>query len=87
MGRRDELIRILSAVDLGDGTEVNDSTPLFESGLLDSLALVRLADWVQTQIDEPIELANFNIQKQWATVGGVLSFIDNHRRQDKPSGA
>lgn len=59
--------------------ELNKDTQLFKSGLLDSLSLFSLAEWIEAEMDEPLDLTKIDILEEWKTVGSVLNFIKKHR--------
>ena len=74
MSLRDELRRLLleQGVDLSDADESED---LFESGRLHSLALFHLALWVEEKTGEPIDLAHFDLRREWASERSILAFV------------
>jgi acyl carrier protein len=58
------------------GRELNDGTPLLTSGLLDSLALIDLVEWMQQEVGTAIDLdAIENPLTEWNTVRDIVNFV------------
>ena len=58
------------------GQELNDSTPLLTSGLLDSLALIDLTAWMEEEVGAAIDLdAIDNVAAEWNTVRDIVNFV------------
>ncbi|MCB1120847.1 MAG: hypothetical protein KJT03_04820, partial [Verrucomicrobiae bacterium] len=55
---------------------IGDDTRLFESGLVESLALMRLAQWIETQVGGELDLTSINIMEEWSTPGNIVAFIE-----------
>ena len=62
--------------------ELDERTPLIQSGLLDSLSLLSVAEWVSDQLREPLDLTEVDMRNEWDTVAGILAFVD--RREPSP---
>ena len=62
-----------------DAPRVTGETPLFRTGLLDSLALVHLVVWVEAQTGHPLDPRNFDLLEEWSVVSDVARFIDRVR--------
>lgn len=77
--RRAELFAVIvqSLRDLPDG--FSDDTPLITSGLMESLSLLELALWVESQIDPAVELSAFDLAAEWDTPNAILDFVEHHR--------
>ena len=54
-------------------------TPMFATGLFDSLALMELVVWVEKEIGAPIDPSGFDMQVEWATVADLARFIERAR--------
>lgn len=59
-------------------TQLTDDLPLITSGRLESLGLLEVALWVESQIDPTVELGAFDLAAEWDTVGSILDFVDAH---------
>ncbi len=71
---RDRLLDFLAA-GLPD-RELDDTTPLLTSGLLDSVALIDLMTWMQQEVGTAIDLdAIENPLTEWNTVGDIVNFV------------
>lgn len=71
---RDELFRFL--VDQGvDLPAESDAVPLFEMGLLDSLALFNLVLWIEERTGAPIDPTALDIAQEWGSVRDILAFV------------
>ena len=73
---RDKLLDFIRGLELDFSGELTDDTPLLESGLLDSLALLQLAQWVELEVGRKLDPAAFDLQKEWSTVAGILRFVE-----------
>ena len=79
MSLQDRLVSFIKELGLELDGDVTRSTQLFKSGLLDSLSLFNLAEWIEQEINKPVDLTEINILEEWETIGDVLDFIDDHR--------
>jgi acyl carrier protein len=72
---RDELVRFLieQGVDL---PEDPDALPLFELGLLDSLALFNLVLWIEERTGTAIDPTAFDIAQEWSSVSDIVAFVN-----------
>ena len=73
---REELRTLLLECQIGSDGALDDETPLISSGLLDSLALFRVALWVEAQIGNPVNPSSFNVAEEWDSIQLILAFID-----------
>ena len=73
------LIAFLQGVLPPDAPAITEETPLFGTGLLDSLALVHLVLWVEEQTGRPLDPRTFSIREEWTVVADVARFIDRAR--------
>jgi acyl carrier protein len=73
------LTAFIEGLDVELNGDLKEDTPLIESGLFDSLALVQLAAWIEQEIDRHVDLTAFDLSKEWNTIADILSFIEKHR--------
>lgn len=59
-----------------------DESPLIGSGALDSLALFRLALWIEQELGRPVDPGAFDIATEWDSVSRVVSFVRARRAAD-----
>ena len=78
--RRDDLVRLVRMLLAESEKEVEgelrDDTSLIGSGLLDSLALLQIAEWVSEQLGGALELQDIDIRAEWDTVAAVVGFVE-----------
>ncbi len=72
------LISLIKELDLGVDGDLKEETSLIKSGLLDSLALLNLAVWIEGEIDTQVDLTIFDLSKEWDTITDILNFIEKH---------
>jgi hypothetical protein len=82
--RREELRALLLECEVGSDEPLCDETPLVSSGLLDSLALFRVALWVEAQIGNPVDPSTFDLAREWDSIEAILEFIDRAATGRKP---
>ena len=82
MSLHNRLVTFVEELDLELSFEVKADTSLITSGLLDSLALVNLAVWIEQEIGIPMDATTFNLLEEWDTIGDILIFIEKHRGRD-----
>lgn len=83
--RRDRLVAFveqkLAEADLGQPVDLAEDTSLLRSRLLDSLAILQLAEWIETELGEPIaDLDSLDIGAQWDSIARILAFVDERIR-------
>ena len=61
--------------------EIQASTPLLDSGLLDSLGLFKLALWIEEELGAPLSLGEVEAVRDWNTVDQIAAFIEKQRAQ------
>jgi acyl carrier protein len=61
--------------------EPDKDTSLIKSGLLDSLALFKLALWIEKKIGMPLNPAKFDLLEECDTMTGILNFIEKQRKK------
>ena len=75
----DRLITFIKELDLGVDGNLKKETSLIKSGLFDSFALFNMAVWIEQEIDTQVDLATFDLSKEWDTITDILNFIQNNR--------
>lgn len=78
MAARDRLLDFLTGLRLEPANPLTDDTALFETGVLDSLALFNLAVWVEAELHGELDLTAFDIQQEWRTPRAIVQFIERH---------
>ena len=58
---------------------LENDTPLMTSGIFDSLALLELAEWIETEVGSSIDPSNFDLRQEWNTLDSIAEFIERHR--------
>lgn len=78
--RRDRLAalieEILAEAEKPLDAELTEETSLIQSGLLDSLAVLHLTEWIDQEMDRPLDLDGADIAEQWDTIERILAFIE-----------
>jgi|HubBroStandDraft_6_1064221.scaffolds.fasta_scaffold38661_4 acyl carrier protein len=59
---------------------IADDTPLISSALVESVALLNVALWVEEQVDAAVEITSFDLAAEWDTITQILDFVEKHRR-------
>jgi acyl carrier protein len=59
--------------------KLSANSSLIKSGLLDSAAILNLAEWIQREVGPNVDLLQFDLSKEWETVADIESFIRRHR--------
>jgi acyl carrier protein len=77
--RRGRLLAFLKGLDLPATVGLTDETPLISSGLLDSLALFHLVEWIEREAGAPVDAGSFDFVRKWDTVPGILDFVESRR--------
>jgi acyl carrier protein len=58
--------------------EIDEASSLLESGLLDSLALLDIAAWVDDELSGGLDLEATDIRAEWDSVSDILAFVGRH---------
>lgn len=82
MSLHNRLVKFINELDLEVNCEFKDDTSLIKSGMLDSLGLFHLAEWIEREIEIPIDLTKFNLSEEWDTIPDIVKFIEKHRKND-----
>lgn len=59
--------------------ELRNDTSLLRSGVLDSLALLALAQWIETEVGISLDLTDLNVVEEWDTIDRIVQFIEKRR--------
>ena len=54
-------------------------TPLFESGRLDSMALLNLVIWIEERSGHAVDVAGLDPAAEWPTVTEILRYVERRR--------
>ncbi len=77
--RRNRLFAFLKGLDLPAAARLTEETPLISSGLLDSLALFHLVEWIEREAGAPVDAGSFDFVRELDTVPGILAFVEKLR--------
>lgn len=75
------LIDFLEGVTPHSAARLRPDSPIFATGLFDSLALVHLLSWVESETGVQIDPARLDFQTEWATIAHIASFVNETRRR------
>ncbi len=70
------LNELLQDFDPENDVELTDDTSLLRSGLLSSLAVLMLAEWINEECAGELDLAGVDIAARWNSIDLILAFID-----------
>lgn len=79
MSLHDELVAALRSWGIKLRPELTEHTSLIKSGVLDSLALLKLALWIEQKTGCKLDPATFDLSKEWDSIGKILNFIERCR--------
>jgi hypothetical protein len=71
--------RVLEESGVTVGGELDPTRVLITSGMVDSIALFNLANWIEKQIDGHLDLTSVNITVDWDTPERIAAFITSRR--------
>lgn len=74
-----KLVMFLRASEPPLAAEVDEDTSLLRSGLLDSLSLFRLLEWVEDAAGTPVDATAIDILTEWDTPRSVAAFVAHQR--------
>jgi acyl carrier protein len=74
-GLRDRITALLEASNVPLEGEHKESARLIDSGKLDSLSLFKLALFVEAELGRTIDIAAFDLSKEWNTIDDIVNFI------------
>ena len=75
------LIEFLEQVTAHSPMRIEPATPIFGSGLFDSLALVQLVAWAETEIGSQLDVSRIDFRSEWKTVRDVATFVEAARKR------
>ena len=58
---------------------LSDDAPLISSGLLESVALLDVALWVEDRIGGALDLADVDLVAEWNSMTAIVAFVERHR--------
>lgn len=80
MRRRERLVEFLEELlehfHPGSETTLEGDTSLIQSGLLDSLAILQLAEWIVEECREGLDVSTVDIRVRWDSIDSILDFVD-----------
>ena len=76
---REQLLDLLRSIDPELGDDAAAGTPLLSSGVLDSLAVVEVADWVAEAVGRPIPPTEVHLPDDWDDVDAIVTFVERAR--------
>lgn len=76
---REHLLEFLSSKTRADLSRVEDDTPLFSTGTVDSFAMVDLMFWLEKQTKARIGPDDVSIDN-FDTVSRILAFVESRKR-------
>ena len=74
--RRGELVTLLADSVTGIDHTLGLNEPLISSGRVNSLALFKLALWIEEQSPRPIDIAAIDIAQAWDSLERILDFLE-----------
>ena len=79
---RNELVAFVRSLTPELDEQLSDDMSLIKSGVLDSMALFQLAEWIDEHIgvQGEINLDLEDLRDQWDTIANILKFIERHRQ-------
>ena len=80
---REQLRALIAECARHEHGAIDDDTPLLSSALVESMALLNVALWVEEQIDSAVEITSFDLAAEWNTVRQILDFVEKYRRPDR----
>ncbi|MDH3978025.1 MAG: GNAT family N-acetyltransferase [Gammaproteobacteria bacterium] len=78
MTLQEEIKNLILSWNPGVVTEFTDQTLLFEAGLLDSSALFNLILWIEEQTGEPVNAAQLDLVREWATIEAIVVYMQQY---------
>jgi acyl carrier protein len=71
-----KLLDFLESITPNSSSRFTPATPIFATGLFDSLALVQLVGWVEEETGAAIDPSSLDFRSEWETAGHIARFID-----------
>lgn len=79
-----ELLSFLRRLEPPLSAEVGSETALLSSGLLDSLAVFRLLEWIEGAVGAPVDPTSVDVLAEWDTPAAVEAFVRRARNGGPP---
>jgi acyl carrier protein len=79
MSLREQLIDLITGIEMEMGGDLNDTTSLIKSGWFDSMGLFNLALWIEENIDSKVDFTEIDVAQEWDTIADILNFIEKHK--------
>lgn len=76
MNLLEKLLNHLKELNLAQGQGITEHTLLFESGLLESLTLMRVAQWIEAEVGGVVDLTKFDILEEWKPPESIVQFVE-----------
>ncbi|HEY1726009.1 MAG TPA: hypothetical protein VGF89_11325 [Steroidobacteraceae bacterium] len=76
---RDRLMALLEDSNVRLDEQQTATARLIDSGKLDSLSLFKVALFVEAEVGHKIDIASFDLAKEWNTIDDILNFIATQR--------
>jgi len=76
--RRDLRAKLVATIEASNAEldgQLADDTSLIKSGKIDSLGLFNLAVFIEREAGRKVDVASFDLAKEWDTVTDILNFI------------
>ena len=77
---RARLISLILKLSLFPDPELTEETSLIQGGVIDSTAILQLAEWIESETDVDLDLLQFDLAREWDTILRIEQFIQRHRR-------
>lgn len=75
----DAVIDFLRSAELELPPDVGVDTPMLTSGLVDSLRLFALLEWIEAQLGDRVDVLTLDLPADWETPRAVAAFVDRRR--------
>jgi aryl carrier-like protein len=76
---RPRLLPFIRGLNADPRLELKERSSLLQSGLLDSAAMLQLAEWIQREVGADVDLLQFDLSKEWDTISDIEAFIQRCR--------
>ncbi len=76
---REQLRALIAEFARHESSAIDDDTPLISSALVESMALLNVAPWVEGHIAATVEITSFDLAAEWDSIGKILDFIEKYR--------
>lgn len=76
---REQLRALIAEFARHEHGAIDDDTPLISSALVESMALLNVALWVEEHIEAAVEITSFDLAAEWDSIGQILDFIEKYR--------